>query len=293
MKKIAFLFLLISGFTYAQTSVLEQKINSIIKDKKATVGVSVLGFENNLIYSKNGDKKLPMMSVFKFHIGCAALDLVDKGKLSLHQKFLIKESDLHKGTWSPFREKYPQGNVEATLDEIIDYTVALSDNNLCDFLIEIIGGAQVVQKFINSKGIKDFQIKYSERGMAINGWDSLYKNYTTTDAGVQILKKLYDGKLLSKKYTDYLMQIMLGTKTGANKLVEQLPKGTPVAHKTGSSGRKDNVLTIAENDMGIITLPNGEHYAIAVFVNNSKESDAINCKIISDISKTVWDYFNK
>lgn len=232
------------------------------------------------------------MSVFKFHVACAALDLVDKGKLSLDQKIFIKKSELY-NTWSPYKEKHPERNTEAALSEIIYYTVALSDNNLCDILIELVGGTQAVQKFMNSKGVKDFQIKYTERGMAINGWDSLFENYTTANSTVQLLKKFYDGKLLSKKSTDYLMKIMLGTKTGTNKIIEQLPKGTPIAHKTGSSGKKDNFLTIAENDMGIITLPNGKHYAIAVYVSNSKESEAENCRIISDISKAVWDNFNK
>ncbi|BAP32180.1 beta-lactamase [Chryseobacterium sp. StRB126] len=292
MKKITTIFLLISAFASAQKSSLEQKINSITKGKQATVGVSVLGFENNFKYNQNGDKKLAMMSVFKFHIACAALDLVDKGKLSLDQKVFIKKSELY-NTWSPFKKNHPEGNIEIPLSEVIDYTVALSDNNLCDILIELLGGTQAVQKFMDSKGVKDFQIKYSERGMALNGWDSLYENYTTTHSTIQLLKQFYDGKLLSEKSTDYLMKIMLGTKTGTNKIVEQLPKGTPAAHKTGSSSIKDNVLTIAENDMGIITLPNGKHYAIAVYVSNSKESEAENCKIISNISKAVWDNFNK
>lgn len=293
MKKITLFLLLTSAFVSAQKSTLEQKINTIIKGKQATVGVSVLGFEDPIRYSQNGNKKLAMMSVFKFHVACAALDLVDKGKLSLDQKIFIKKSDLYENTWSPYRVKYPEGNREATVSEIIDYTVALSDNNLCDILIELVGGTQAVQKFMDFKGVKDFQIKYSEHGMALNGWDSLYKNYTTTNSTVDLLKKFYEGKLLSKDSTDYLMQIMLDTKTGANKIVEQLPKGTPAAHKTGSSGRKDNSLTIAENDMGIITLPNGKHYAIAIYVSNSKESEAENCKIISNISKAVWDNFNK
>lgn len=293
MKKITLFLLLTSAFVSAQKSTLEQKINTIIKGKQATVGVSVLGFEDPIRYSQNGNKKLAMMSVFKFHVACAALNLVDKGKLSLDQKIFIKKSDLYENTWSPYRVKYPEGNREATVSEIIDYTVALSDNNLCDILIELVGGTQAVQKFMDFKGVKDFQIKYSEHGMALNGWDSLYKNYTTTNSTVDLLKKFYEGKLLSKGSTDYLMQIMLDTKTGANKIVEQLPKGTPAAHKTGSSGRKDNSLTIAENDMGIITLPNGKHYAIAIYVSNSKESEAENCKIISNISKAVWDNFNK
>jgi beta-lactamase class A len=293
MKKIGLFFLLISSLAVAQKSALEQKINSITEGKKATVGISVLGFDNNFKYSKNGDKKLPTLSVFKFHIACAVLDLVDKKKLSLDQKIFIKKTDLLDNTWSPFREKHPEGNVEVPLSEVIDYTVALSDNNLCDVLLKLIGGTQTVQKFMDSKGVSGFQIKYSEQEMHTKNWNALYENYSTPNSAILVLKKFYDGKLLSKKSTDYLMQIMIGTKTGTNKIVEQLPKNTPVAHKTGSSGKNNEGLTIAENDMGIITLPNGKHYAIAVFVSNSTETEAVNCRMVSDISKAVWDDFNK
>lgn len=292
MKKLGLLFLLISAFTFAQNSVLEQKINSIVKDKKATVGISVSDFENGFTYNKNGGKKLPMQSVFKFHIAAAVLDFVDKGKLSLDQKVTLNKSNLLENTWSPLREKYQNTNTEVPLSEIIDFTVALSDNNGCDILLKLIGGTETVQKFMASKGVKGFQIKFNEEEMHKN-WNVQYENYSTTQSAADVLKKFYDGKLLSKKSTDYLMKVMYSTSTGKNKLVEQLPKSTPVAHKTGSSGKNKDGLTGAENDMGIVTLPNGKHYAIAVFVSNSSETEAVNCKMISDISKTVWDYFNK
>ncbi|WP_027380782.1 CGA/CIA family class A beta-lactamase [Chryseobacterium daeguense] len=292
MKKIGLIFLLISAFTLAQKSVLAQKINSIIKNKKATVGVSVLGFENGFTYNKNADKKLPMQSVFKFHIAVAVLDLVDKEKLSLDQKILLDKSNLLENTWSPLRDKYPNGNVEVPLSEILELTVAKSDNNGCDILLKLIGGTQTVQKFMDSKGVKGFQIKHNEEDMH-KDWKVQYENYSTTQSAVDVMKKFYDGKLISKKSTDYLMKIMLSTSTGLNKLVEQLPKNTPVARKTGASGKNKEGLTGAENEIAIVTLPNGKHYAIAVFVTNSMETDAVNCKIISDISKTAWDYFNK
>lgn len=292
MKKAGLLFLFISAISFAQTTVLEQKINLILSNKHAMVGVSVLGIEDPFNYNKNGEKKLPMQSVFKFHIASAVLGFVDKGKLSLDQKILVKKSDLLEDTWSPLREKYPNGNIELPLSEIIDFTVAQSDNNGCDILLRLIGGTATVQKFMNSKGVKNFQIKFNE-GEMHKSWNAQYENYSTTNSIVEVLKKFQHGKLLSKKSTDYLMQVMLGTKTGTNKLVEQLPKNTPVAHKTGSSGKNESGLTGAENDMGIITLPNGKHYAIAVFVSNSTETDVVNCKIISDVSKAVWDDFNK
>ncbi|SDR02062.1 beta-lactamase class A [Chryseobacterium soldanellicola] len=292
MKKTGWIFLLISAFTFAQKPALDQQINSILKDKKATVGISVSGFENGFKYSKNADKKLPMQSVFKFHIATAVLDFVDKGKLSLNQKILLDQSNLLENTWSPLRDKYPNGNVEVSLSEILDFTVAQSDNNGCDIMLKLLGGPQTVQKFMDSKGVKNFQIKYNEEAMH-KDWNAQYENYSTTASITDVLRKFFDGKLLSKKSTDYLMKVMLGTKTGTNKLVEQLPKNTPVAHKTGASGKNNKGLTGAENDMGIITLPNGKHYAITVFVSNSTETDAVNCKIISDVSKVVWDHFNK
>ncbi|MFC3158236.1 beta-lactamase class A [Chryseobacterium arachidis] len=292
MKKISLLFMMISAIVLGQQSVLDQKINSLISNKKATVGISVLDFENGFKYSKNADKKLPMQSVFKFHIAATVLDYVDKGKLSLDQKIVLNTSNLLGNTWSPLRDKYPNGGVSVPLSEILEFTVAKSDNNGCDIMLKLLGGTQTVQKFINSKGIKGFQIKYNEAEMH-KDWNLQYENYSTMNAATDALRKFYDGKLLSKKSTDYLMKVMLSTSTGKNKLIEQLPKNTPVARKTGSSGKNKAGLTGAENEIAIITLPNGKHYAIAVFVSNSTETEEVNCRMISDISKLVWDYFNK
>ncbi|KYH07077.1 class A beta-lactamase [Chryseobacterium cucumeris] len=292
MKKTAFFFLLISAFTFAQTSLLEQKINSILKNKKATVGVSVLGFENGFTYNKNADKKLPMQSVFKFHIAATVLNAIDQGKLYLDQKIKLDQSNLLENTWSPLRDQYAGKNAEVPLSEVIEYTVAKSDNNGCDILLRLLGGTRTVQKFIDSKGVQGFQIKYNEEDMH-KDWNVQYENYSTTKSAVDILKKFYDGKILSKKSTDYLMKVLWSTSTGLNKMVEQLPKNTPVARKTGASGKNKAGLTGAENEIGIITLPNGKHYALAVFVSNSTETDAVNCRMISDISREVWEYFNK
>lgn len=291
-NKISLLLLLMFALGFAQTSALKKEINQIIKGKNATVGVSVLDFENNKSISINGNKHLPMLSVFKFHIALAVLDEVDQGKLSLDQNILIKKSELLLNTWSPIREKYPEGNIEMPLSELIKYTVAQSDNNGCDILLRLIGGTETVQKFINSKGIKNFQIKADEEKMH-QGYEFMYWNWTTTNASNTLLKKFYDGKVVSKNSIYFLMKTMLETNTGANKIVAQLPKGTGVAHKTGSSGKDKNGLTVAENDMGIITLSNGKHYALSVFVSDSMESEATNTKMVADISKIVFHYFSK
>lgn len=134
MKKIILLFILISTFSFGQKLSLHDKINIILLNKNATVSVSVLGFENAFKYNRNADKKLPMQSVFKFHIAAAVLDFVDKGKLSLDQKIHLDQFNLLENTWSPLRDKYPNGGVEVSLSEILELTVAKSDNNGCDYV---------------------------------------------------------------------------------------------------------------------------------------------------------------
>lgn len=293
MKKLTILFLLISIFSFAQKAELKKEISKITEGKKATIAVSVLGIDFPFQYNNNNaEKKLPMQSVFKYHIALAVLDLVDQGKLSLDQKVFIKKSELLPNTWSPIREKNPEGNFEMPISELIEYSVAMSDNVGCDVLLRLIGGPKVVHDFLISKGAKDTQIVYNEEIMQ-SAWKNQYENYTTMKSATRLLKDFYKGKILSKKSTEFLLAVMYRTSTGLNKIVEQLPKSAKVAHKTGSSGKNDAGLTGAENDIAIITLPNGKTYAIAIFVSDSMETWEVNCKIISDISKMVFENLNK
>ena len=293
MKKLTILFLLISIFSFAQKAELKKEISKITEGKKATVAVSVLGIDFPFQYNNNNaEKKLPMQSVFKYHIALAVLDLVDQGKLSLDQKVFIKKSELLPNTWSPIREKNPEGNFEMPISELIEYTVAMSDNVGCDVLLRLIGGPKVVHDFLISKGVKETQIVYNEEIMQ-SAWKNQYENYTTMKSATRLLKDFYKGKILSKKSTEFLLAVMYRTSTGLNKIVEQLPKYAKVAHKTGSSGKNDAGLTGAENDIAIITLPNGKTYAIAIFVSDSMETWEVNCKMISDISKVVFEILEK
>jgi beta-lactamase class A len=293
MKKLTILFLLISIFSCAQKAELKKEISKITEGKKATVAVSVLGIDFPFQYNNNNaEKKLPMQSVFKYHIALAVLDLVDKGKLSLDQKVFIKKSELLPNTWSPIREKNPEGNFEMPISELIEYSVAMSDNVGCDVLLRLIGGPKVVHDFLISKGAKDTQIVYNEELMQ-SAWKNQYENYTTMKSATRLLKDFYKGKILSKKSTEFLLAVMYRTSTGLNKIVEQLPKSAKVAHKTGSSGKNNAGLTGAENDIAIITLPNGKTYAIAIFVSDSTESYDVTCKLISDISKVVYEILEK
>ncbi len=288
----AILFLFIANQTFAQTT-LREKIQQIISTKNAVVGVSIAGNNGKEILSVNGDKHFPFQSVFKFHIGLAMLSEIDKGNFSLEQKIEIQKKDLLPDLYSPIRDEYPDG-ATLTIAEILKYTVSASDNVGCEVLLRLLGGAEKVENYFVKNKFKDISIKINEETQQAN-WDLQFQNWTTPKAANKVLSAFYDNKkkLLSQKSYDFIWKVMRETSTGANRLKGQLPEGTVVAHKTGSSGvNKQTGITAAVNDIGIIFLPNGQHFFISVFVTDSKENNDTNEKIIADIGKAAWDYFN-
>ncbi|HEU5052972.1 MAG TPA: class A beta-lactamase, subclass A2 [Hanamia sp.] len=287
----AILFLFTSSFVTSQKTVsLRKQIEQLLATKNARVGVSFSGIEKQDTLTINGSSHFPLQSVFKFPIALKVLHLVDQKKLSLDQKIYIPKSDLLPDTWSPLRDKYPDGNVKIPLAEIIRFMVSESDNNACDILLRLVGGAKTVNDYIHELGIKNIAIRYNEEEMH-REWNVQFSNWTTPVATTRLLKLFYDGKILSAKSYDFLWKVMCETSTGKERIKGQLPTGTLVAHKTGTSGTNAQGITAAINDIGIVRLPNGNHFVISVYVSNSKENTQTNEKIISDISKLVWDYF--
>ena len=282
----------ISAQTFAQTTdALRQKIQQIVSTKNAIVGVSIIGNDGKDTISLNGEQHYPMQSVFKFHIALAVLSQIDKGKFSLDQKIEIQKKELLPNLYSPIREDYPNG-VTLPISKILEYTVSSSDNVGCEVLLRLIGGPKIVEDYFVKNHIKDVSIKVNEEQQQAD-WVLQFENWTTPKAANETLVKFYNNKkkILSQKSYDFIWKTMRETETGVNRLKGQLPKGTIVAHKTGSSGVNKDGLTAAVNDIGIIFMPNGKYFFISVFVTDSKENADTNEKIIADIAKETWNYF--
>lgn len=293
MKKITFLYLffqLLLLNIFAQNTALRNKINQIVKSKNATVGVGIMDFKNGDTLTFNGKGHFPMQSVYKFHLALAVLNQVDKGKFILNQDIFISKADMIPNIYSTLREKYSQGNVNLPLSEIIKYTVSQSDNVGCDRLFKLIGGTEKANKYIQKLGVKEVQILDTEERIQ-NNWSLQYKNYSTPFSAVQLLKKFHKENILSKSSQDFLYEIMVETTTGPDKIKGLLPREAIIAHKTGFSGKNKEGLTAATNDIGIITLPNGKQFAIAIFVSDSMEDEKTNDKMIAEIALAAWDYY--
>ena len=144
---------------------LRLEVEAIARSIDGKLGVALMGLETGEIFLFNGGDRFPMQSVYKCPLAMAVLERVDKGRLSLGQVVHVAPADLLPDTWSPLRERYPAGNVDIALSELLRVTVSESDNNGCDILFRMLGGPPAVDAYVRGLGIKGMAIAATEEEM--------------------------------------------------------------------------------------------------------------------------------
>jgi beta-lactamase class A len=230
-----------------------------------------------------------MQSVYKLPIGMTLLRRVDEGALRLDGRVRVEESDLVPSeVHSPLRDKYPRGGAELSVGELLRAMLVESDGMASDILLRLDGGPARVNEFLRGLDAGGVVVATTEKEMA-GGELVQYRNHATPLAMLGLLRSVQEGRGLSAASHALLLQLMTECATGPHRLKGLLPAGTPVAHKTGTSGTVRG-LTRATNDVGLITLPDGRHLAVVVFVSDSTADEATRERVIAKIARAAWDW---
>lgn len=261
-------------------------IRKIVRGMDAEVGVAVL--HKGRTYTVSNDAQYPLMSVFKFHVAVTALKKMEKEGIPLDRMVCIGPEQMETNTYSPLRDRYPCQEIQVTYREVIEYTIILSDNNTCDWLINFVGGIREVDSYIKSLGIDKLNLTETERTMHEDIM-RCYNNWSTPLAVAELLKKIYTEGVLSDEHFGFLEKTMLACASGTDKLKAGLPADCLLGHKTGHSDRTAEGIKISDADAGVVYMPDGDKCYIAVIVKDSKESDKANAKIMSDIMHVVYE----
>jgi beta-lactamase class A len=303
MRRFAVIVFLCSAFVLitdaSGQSALQSKVTAIAADARGTVSVSCLLAGTDLNCDLHPHNHAPMQSMFKFPLALTVLHLADAGKLLPNQRpgesldltldrtvrFLPEDRIPH--AYSPLTDRYPEANVDVPLRELIQLAAGESDNAATETLLRIIGGPSVVQSYIRSLGIAEFQLQDGERGLHRDP-SAQYRNWIAPATAVQLLERLVNSPPLSHSANEFLLQILTASLTGPNRLRAGLPQGTVLAHKTGTSGEHDGKAE-ATNDIGLITLPDGRRLAVAVFVTDARADEATRDSVIARIGRAAYD----
>lgn len=290
LKYSAFILLsLLPVSLFAQHNQLRTQLTQSIQGKKAEIGIAVI-LDSKDTVTLNNNAHYPLMSVFKFHQALALADYMSRKNIPLDTKLSIKADDLKPNTYSPLRDKYPQGGIDMSIADLLKYTLQQSDNNACDILFNYQGGVKTANDYIRSLGIDSCAIAFTENEMH-QDVERAYLNWSSPLASARLLEIFLHQPIFGDVYKDFIYQTIVECKTGADRLsAPLLGKNVTIGHKTGTGDLNGKGQMIACNDIGFILLPDGRTYSIAVFVKDSEEDMKTNSQIIADLSKVVYEY---
>ena len=285
-------FLLFSPTTSAQKFwQLKYDLNKLASLSNAEVGIAVIINSKDTIVINN-QTEYPLMSVFKLHQSLAIAHTLEQQQISLDTLLSINRSELRKDTYSPLRDKYSKDYFSITIKELLRYTLLLSDNNACDILFHRILGTRETKAFIQTLTNAPFDIIATEEEMH-RDTQLCYKNWSSPLAAVQLLEELLYNKAIGETYQSFIINTMIQCKTGRNRIPAfNCPKGTIIGHKTGTSDKNTHGEIIGVNDIGFVILPDGQHYTLAIFIKDSKETLSKSEQIISTASQLVYTHIS-
>ena len=297
---------------------LRAEIDQLGQGFDGHVGIAVKSIDDGWSTGWKADELYPQQSVSKLWVSIAALDALDRGKISLDQSVTLTVSDLtlfHQ----PIAEKVLAGPYTTTLADLMVRAITTSDNTANDKLMWSIGGPAAVRAMIHSKHLGAVRFSDGERALQSRiaglAWNPSYSvgnaffqardalpperrtaafdSYVADPydgaapaAIVDALVRLKRGELLSPVSTRYLLTIMSETHTGPNRLKGGLAPGWVLNHKTGT-GQVLGDAQAGYNDVGILTAPDGMSYAVAVMIKLTSTPLPVRMTLMNNVVKAV------
>jgi beta-lactamase class A len=296
---------------------LEAEMARIAAVAGGTVGAAAIHVETGRTARLNGSQFFPMASTYKVPIAVKLLELVERRQESLERMVTIEPRDLHPGSGT-LSQLFTKPGVALSVRNLMELMLLISDNSATDLLLTAAGGpravtakmrelkldgisidrptALLIADYMGATGLPhemDWSLEMwrgrinavtvAEKNAAEAKFQNDRRDAVTPWDMARLLVKIQKGEVAGSAL---LLDIMTRCQTGEARLKGLLPKGTAVAHKTGSMGG-----TIT-NDVGILTLPGGAgHVAVAVYGKGSDQPLAARERAIAEIGRAVYDYF--
>lgn len=263
-----------------------KEIGGIGKDMK--LAFHAIEIESGNAVSVLGDTAMPMQSTYKFPLALAVLQRCELEHLDLETPLSVLSSDLVENTWSPMRDSLGTKGYTLPVKDLLYFVMATSDNIACDVLFRFCGGPAAVDSVIAQMGFPGIEIRNTEVELH-EDWKRQYQNTTAPQTMSALLQAFFFGKIVNETHTAFLLQLMKDNKTGDARIRAGLPQGTEVADKTGTCYPEGGPGTV--NDIGIVTLPNGKHLAMSVYITDARVDIDKAQAAVAEVAKAVYRHY--
>lgn len=266
---------------------LEKELTAIADSAKGDVGIALIYDGDTL--TVNNDAIYPMMSVFKLHQAVALCRMFEENGTSLDSVMTLRRSELAPDTWSPMLKDHTGEEISLPMRRLLEYTLIESDNNASnEMFVRLMSPAACDSVIAGIIPRGSFKIRFNEAEMQADH-SRAYSNRTSPLGAAILIDRLFTDTLVSKSYQNFIKSALMRCQTGPDKISAALSEreGLTIGHKTGSGYRDENGRLAASNDVAFISLPDGRHYALAVFVKDFDGTDAEAAATIARISAAV------
>lgn len=301
--------------------ILEARLRELGSSFQGDVGIAVRDVDSGWTASWNGERYFPQQSVSKFWVAVTAFQRADAGDLDLSQEVTVRREDLtlfHQ----PIAQQIGANGYTTRLESLLFRALTQSDNTANDFVLRRAGGPEAVRAMLARHRIDGVRFGPGERlmqsqiaglqwqpqysvgrafyaarsGVPLERRRAAFQSYiedpvdgATPEGLVDGLARLRRGELLSSASTERLLSIMSQTRTGPQRLTGGLAPGWRIAHKTGT-GQVLGSTQAGYNDIGILTSPDGRHYAVAVMIGRTSTPLPTRMALMQNVTRAVISY---
>ncbi|MDD5457296.1 MAG: class A beta-lactamase-related serine hydrolase [Candidatus Margulisbacteria bacterium] len=258
-----------------------QWISDIMKDINAQidkyalpggiVGIVIKDLTTGEYFSMNGNIIFNPASVIKVPVMVEAFHQVEKGKLSLDERLVLRQENKLVGSGSL---QYFRCGKRFSVRRLIELMITDSDNTATNMLVNRLG-MQNINEYMRRLGLRHTVIKDPTMFCKVEG----QHNITSPVDMVILLEKMYKGTLVSKAASEDMLSIMKGQRHKWG-IARFLPPTVTIANKTGS-------LDFVRNDVGII-LDKDKPYVISIF-SKHLPSNHYGSILVGSLSKVVYE----
>jgi beta-lactamase class A len=250
-----------------------------------TIAVAYYDLGGGTSFLRNEREVFHAASTMKVPVMLGIFEAVSGGELRLDQPVRVKNEFVSILDGSKYSlesredsdaDLYTKVGQDLPLVDLVRRMIDKSSNLATNIVIELIG-AKRVMALMKQIGANDIQVL---RGVEDDkAYEAGMNNTATAYDLMLIFRALGEKRVISEDASSQMIEI-LAAQQHRNGIPAGLPKGTRVAHKTGS-------ITAIAHDGGLVVTPDGSPYVLVVLTRGfNKHKDAE--KVIAGISRAVW-----
>jgi beta-lactamase class A len=274
-----------SGGARSQSGSLAARLEPFFKRQGVTIAVAYRNLGTGATLFHDEDETFHAASTMKVPVMMALFQAVDAGELRLTEPLAVRNQFQSIVDGSPFAldpkedgdpDLYQALGGSRPLEELIRRMIVRSSNLATNLLIERIGASRATDLM---RGLGAYSIQVL-RGVEDEKAYAAGLNNTVTAKDLEIaLTALAKGAAFSPASNAKMIEILKAQEFN-EKIPAYLPKGTPVAHKTGD-------ITGIHHDAAIVFPPGEPPYVLVVLTRGYQDEKEAN-RAIAEISRLVW-----